>query len=58
MDATGRHSTRSLVIVAWLLILGGAAAVIEVLLLLTRGQISINLLVLGLFIGRGLLANW
>ena len=58
MDATGRHSTRSLVIVAWLLILGGAAAVIEVLLLLTRSQISVNLGVLGLFIGRGLLANW
>jgi len=42
-------------IVAWLFIIGGILAVIEVLVALTQSRISINFGVLGLFIGPGLL---
>lgn len=42
-------------VVAWLFIIGGIWAVIEVLVALTQSRISINFGVLGLFIGPGLL---
>lgn len=46
----------SLKVVAILFIIGGVSAVIEVLVSLANGHININLGVLGLFIGPGLLA--
>ena len=45
----------SLKIVAWFFIIGGIFACIEVLTALMRGHIGLNLGVLGLFIGYGLL---
>ena len=45
----------ALKIVAWLFIIGGILAVIEVVVALTQNRISINFGVLGLFIGPGLL---
>lgn len=45
----------SLKIVAWLFIIGGCFAVIEVITGLLRGHININFGVLGIFIGIGLL---
>lgn len=45
----------SLKIVAWLFIFSGLCAVIEILLSLTQHHLNINLGVLGILIGRGLL---
>lgn len=42
-------------IVAWVFIFGGICAAIQVVVLLLAGHININLGVLGIFIGRGLL---
>lgn len=54
--ATGPPAIPSaLKIVAWLFIIGGICAVIEVVVALTQNRISINFGVLGLFIGPGLL---
>lgn len=54
--ATGPPAIPSaLKIVAWLFIIGGILAVIEVMVALTQNRISINFGVLGLFIGPGLL---
>ena len=42
-------------IVAWVFILGGICAAIQVVVLLLAGHINIHLGVLGIFIGQGLL---
>ncbi len=42
-------------IVAWVFIFGGICAAIQVVVLLLAGHININLGVLGIFIGHGLL---
>ncbi len=42
-------------IVAWIFIIGGISAAIQVVFLLLAGNININFGVLGIFIGQGLL---
>ena len=53
--ATTQDTPISLKVVAVLFILGGISAVIEVVVSLMNGHININLGVLGIFIGLGLL---
>jgi hypothetical protein len=50
-----RQIPTSLKVVAWLFIIGGWFAVVEILLSLMRSHISVNLGVLGIPIGHGLL---
>jgi hypothetical protein len=50
-----RPIPQALKIVAYLFIIGGIFAVIDIVVSLTQNRISINLGVLALFIGRGLL---
>ncbi len=50
-----RPIPQPLKIVAWLFIIGGIFSAIQVVVLLFTGHININLGVLGIFIGRGLL---
>ena len=45
----------ALVVVAWLFILSGAAALLGILVGLTNGRMSFNTSVVGLFVGPGLL---
>lgn len=54
MDTRGQIPV-SLKVVAWLFIIGGVFAVIEIIISLMHQHININLTVLGLFIGPGLL---
>ena len=51
-----QHIPTALKVVAILFILGGIHSVIEIIVAIAHGRININLGVLGLFIGPGLLA--
>lgn len=46
---------KALTVVAWIFIIGGVAVAIEILLALLRQHLSLNLGVIGIFIGLGLL---
>ena len=50
-----RHRPTALKVVAWIFILGGLSACIEILVALTQNRFSLNFGVLGIFIGYGLL---
>jgi hypothetical protein len=50
-----RNLPRNLTIVAWLFIIGGVFAGLEMFVAFLSGRISINLGILSFFIGRGLL---
>jgi len=55
MDKTTNQAPRALKIVAALFVLSGVLAAVEVLVLLARGHVSLNLGILCIFVGYGLL---
>ena len=53
MDKTTNQAPRALKIVAALFVLSGVLAAVEVLVLLARGHVSLNLGILCIFVGYG-----
>lgn len=55
MSQTTRHRPAALKVVAWVFILSGLSACIEIIVALTHGRFSLNFDVIGIFIGWGIL---